>query len=464
MRALMTGAFGIPLVIFLILDWLTQKLRKWRNAEDRKGIPGDSLTPVGRKLVKELKTWNWTSIFTKICILGEVFFTFQVGVMKVTYIFLSWLNDTLSSMSIEVIVLLVFLIGSCMFILPPVPGVPVYVFAGILLASAGERTEGIGMWIGLVIAISVSLFTKLMACCMQYMIGYSLGKSVKVQQLIGVDKVPTRAIEKILKTSGLSLGKIAILVGGPDWPTSVTCGIVRVNLPQMLLGTLPVVLVLGPCCLAGACMAMVVPGEDSTWSMASNASTAAATCVNMVSMAYAMSVIGHIMQNDHDELAKPRPEHAAVAELTRSEQASVDMYNTISDWNRLSCCWRFILFTAVVLMIGSNGVFVAMAESCFIPFAVSSDINAPYSKDGLEGNVLNIIIVEPLPVAPVALGVFAFATLLHIIFSKAMGRKAAHAMNGYGGSKTGRDYLDRTCEDACSSGCVHCCRRLGCCH
>ena len=36
---------------------------------------------------------------------------------------------------------------------------------------------------------SQAFFLKLFACCGQYCIGYFLGKSLKVQQLIGVDKV-----------------------------------------------------------------------------------------------------------------------------------------------------------------------------------------------------------------------------------------------------------------------------------
>merc|ERR1719182_653257 len=87
------------------------------------------------------------------------------------------------------------------------------------------------------------------------MIGYYMGKSVKVQQLIQVDKKFTRAIEQILDTRGLNLPKVSILVGGPDWPTSVLCGILKLNLFQCCLGTLPVIFVSAPCVIAGAFLA-----------------------------------------------------------------------------------------------------------------------------------------------------------------------------------------------------------------
>lgn len=62
-----------------------------------------------------------------------------------------------------------------------------------------------------------------------------------------------RAIRYCLMQKGLSPAKIAILCGGPDWPTSVLCGILRVPLHEALIGTAPVlVLYLAYTVLAGA--------------------------------------------------------------------------------------------------------------------------------------------------------------------------------------------------------------------
>merc|ERR1719162_2540318 len=92
-----------------------------------------------------------------------------------------------------------------------------------------------------------------------------MGKSVKIQQLICVDQVGTRGIEKILNKRGLKPSKVAVLIGGPDWPTSVTCGILKVDVPQMLLGTLPIVIICFPCVVAGACLTRVTGGVDDPW-------------------------------------------------------------------------------------------------------------------------------------------------------------------------------------------------------
>merc|ERR1712216_720143 len=148
---------------------------------------------------------------------------------------------------------------------------------------------------GVVIAIIEIFILKLVAVCGQYLIGVIMGKSVKIQQLVSVDKVFTRAIEKILRTTGLNLPKVAVLVGGPDWPTSVLCGILRLNLLQCIIGTAPVIMVSTPCVLAGAFMTgpdppqEALPAEDgmSTGSQTSIWST-------MYSFMLALSAIGQM--------------------------------------------------------------------------------------------------------------------------------------------------------------------------
>ena len=58
-----------------------------------------------------------------------------------------------------------------------------------------------------------------------------------------------------------------ILCGGPDWPTSVATGIMGLDVWKMLLGSLPVVLLIVPSCLLGACQLM---DERPGWDVASN--------------------------------------------------------------------------------------------------------------------------------------------------------------------------------------------------
>jgi len=56
---------------------------------------------------------------------------------------------------------------------------------------------------------------------------------------------------KIVLSKPMSVAKVSILVGGPDWPTSVMCGILHLDPVGVLLGTTPVALLILPTILAG---------------------------------------------------------------------------------------------------------------------------------------------------------------------------------------------------------------------
>lgn len=453
-RAVFIGAFNLCLPTFLVLNMIKQKVdtsccgsggrgSQIPYLEDKLAAP-DKFTKPGRKLVDELKTWNWASILLKVCILGELFFTFQVGVAKATYIFLSWLNVKLSSLSFAVVIIIIFFIGYTMFLLPPVPGVPVYVFCGIVVAEQGRQLDSIGFGLGCVIACVLAWALKLAACTGQYLIGFSAGKSVKIQALIGVDKVPTRAIEKILSVPGLSVGKVSVLVGGPDWPTSVTCGILRLNIPQMLLGTAPVFFVSSPCVLAGAFLARVVVGEDSIWSALASTFTLGAAIGQLACGFLAVASITQVVEQDGTELAKPRTEHEAVAELTKKEAAYAEAYAEVTAWDKLGACRKLVISVGAACQLLSGFAFAMGGEYCFRPFAVSSSIDAPYEENGLNGSPTNIV----LPAGWGALGLFAVGVVCHIVFAKDTGRMAAKHLKGAqqevpGASLIGQQALER---------------------
>ena len=61
-----------------------------------------------------------------------------------------------------------------------------------------------------------------------------------------------RALEAVLRKPGLSIGKVSILCGGPDWPTSVLAGILRLSLLECEIGTLPIIFFVGACSMSGS--------------------------------------------------------------------------------------------------------------------------------------------------------------------------------------------------------------------
>merc|ERR1712232_1143973 len=115
--------------------------------------------------------------------------------MKVTFVFFSYLNERLAAanLGIEWVSFWVGSIGLAMFMCPIVPGSAVYLFAGIVIGAQSQLDGSIGLWWGLAIACVVGSVAKLLACTLQYLVGYGAGQFVKVQQFVGVDTVSTRA-------------------------------------------------------------------------------------------------------------------------------------------------------------------------------------------------------------------------------------------------------------------------------
>jgi len=426
-RAFFMISMGLVIPVFFVMNSMNQKVRRWRGLSHSDAW----FTEGTQKVLIQLEHWNWVSILSKVNLACELFFTFQVGVSKLTIIALSWLNGELAGLSLISVVIIFVFIGLVMFLLPPVPGIPVYVTSGLIIATKAD-SDGLGLGVGIVIACGTSFILKLLACSGQYSIGLAMGKSIYIQKLVGVDKAPIRSVEKILQTRGLNLPKVAILVGGPDWPTSVLCGILKLSLPQILWGTCPVIFVSSPCVFAGAFLAAggkpcnnsapflppVDPNEivDESANYGTYASTMmiVSAIVQLCSMGLAMYYILETMQKHGDELAKPRKEHEPIEELTRQKEHYMRCYADITEWHVLDKSRKPILIASAVMMIYCCYVFMLFDGICFNEFEASSRICHSIADGGLDGNPLNI--VRPPGIPPLL--AFSVAVLLHIAFMR----------------------------------------------
>jgi len=215
-------------------------------------------------------------------------------------------------------------------------------------------------------------------------------------------------------------------VGGPDWPTSVTCGILRMNIPQMVLGTCPIILVVAPCVLAGAFLSRVTRGEDSMWNILADAAIGLAVAVNVASFMLATYRVLNVVNRDGAELAKPRQEHEAVAELTRRGQVRNKVYQEVTAWETLGNFWKALLLVATSLQLLSGFIFVMAAEACFRDFSINSVIGDPI-PDGLDGKWWKIV-REPFGWVPI--GIFVAAVVLHMAFVQSMECKTRERLKG----------------------------------
>jgi hypothetical protein len=436
-RAVAVGGMNVLIPLLVALDKVRQQVRKtctnYYGSESGSERNDDQHTPSGRRLRESLAKWDWTDILGKVCVLAEIFVLLIVG-SKATFIFFSFLNGEIEAagLGIGTIFVMVWAIGLVMFLNPIVPGSAVYLFAGVVLGAQSQKDGSVGIWVGLVLACIAGSGAKLMACIGQYSLGYFLGQSVKVQQFVGVTKVGVLATEAVLKEKGFKLFKVCILVAGPDFPTSVLCGILQLNIPQMLLGTSPVIMVsIIPQTLVG----VLLTKEDATegvWSMIATVATGLAAAFQAgATLVFAYGIMKRVEESGEQLLKTHRPEHDEVRKLAEKDAEYVKKYGELSDWGQLGTYARATLLGTVALFLISGFIialdFMATEKICFRKFYITDNIKLDYDQGGLDGNVLNAVIA---PTGWIALGLAAISFVLHVGFGKWLAAKARAALRG----------------------------------
>jgi hypothetical protein len=345
----------------------------------------DDLPPDGFLTVETKAILNWlfaqpTKVLLYSAYLSIFYFTFSIGVGKGAVLFLAWLVDVLSGLSRVVVIVLFILIGVAMFLLPPVPGPPVYLTGGILVV--GNLEPDYGFWPATFICIAVCWFTKLLACALQQkMIGEQLSGFTRVRQLVGINSLQMRAIRFCLEEKGLTLPKVAILCGGPDWPTSVLCGILKLSLFQCMLGTTPVlVLFLGYTTVAGAlqlkvgsCSTTTTVTASGSWNMLNSVFLALAF-VSMLSTSFGAVYFMEKTIETKREVLDAMPVDEEVMELEKAQEARDQAYQQVSEWSALSKSSKILLWFSAVTGVLSCQLGVVLAQRAFAKFSVSCPV------------------------------------------------------------------------------------------
>mmetsp|Transcript_108661 Transcript_108661/g.316099 ORF Transcript_108661/g.316099 Transcript_108661/m.316099 type:complete len:811 (-) Transcript_108661:485-2917(-) len=466
---------------YLFIAWLNQLARKCGmgkdvNEEEKKL----RFTQLAEHLIDKARGWEWSGVLKCGIVWGYFYMIMNVIVANFVNVFLSTLieicqdimdcsgpqtyfdynatlsGDTICKFGIQgsgddvsadadgfvggffVITLLILGVGLFLFLLPPVPGVPIYLISGLVLIAGGTKynrdaEEGMGLYLALVVTVCCGLMLKLFACSVQQKcIGGFLKNKVWIRQAVGVNSDMVRTMRVVLSKPGLSMDKVSILVGGPDWPTSVLCGIMDLPLLPVLFGTLPVVFLIFPTVLAGTFMYLsslrAAGSEYYSW-----ASTA-----SVITFAAVAGVQGGSMVVGTYYLAKAQDDPANQAELEKlpidQEVKEADdklaaltaRYYEVRNWEGkgeekgLSSAGRYTLVLAMVCMITS--CYITSLATCFRIYALTDSIselpnNFPYCDEYSEndddpgGNVICVM----KPGGMIAVLIFAMSMFLHLI-------------------------------------------------
>jgi len=380
-------------------------------------------TVEAQRLIRHFQSWDKTKVIVYAIYWGLAFMILNVIVFQYTLVFLSWLIQTTSDMSLGMVTLILVLVGLTMFLLPPVPGVPIYLTLGIVIIPVGQ--EIFGIYLSIIYAIGISLALKLFACTLQQkLIGEQLHNFVSVRQLVSVNSDFIRSMKLVLKEPGMGLAKVAILVGGPDWPTSVLCGIMKLPLLPILFGTLPIIFLIIPTLLTGSFMYMSdirdANGQNIyPWAgTAATVFTALTAFVQFGSMVVAAYFLEKVVSERADELeAIPIDEEVKLAD--EKGEVRRKAYREISKWEKLPWLAKVTLILSLMSMITTCYLVQIFAADCFVEYQLTYNIDVH-----LNGDWRNL--VKPLGV--VANYLLLSSTVLYLLFNFWAQRNAVKAL------------------------------------
>lgn len=301
-----------------------------------------------------------------------------------------------------------------MFLCPVIPGVPVYLTSGILLTATCKSSMGdLG---AMAYAVLVSLVLKLIASMTQQKgIGEQLSTSLSVKQAVGVNSRPILAMRLILQDPGLSVAKATVLSIGPDWPISVLCGILRLPVLPIIIGTIPVLVLIIPTVFAGGYMYLAADDNATDTEITLAATfTAIFGMVCLLCSAVMVVCVNNVVSSRGDEIDNLELDEdvkkADAEGLSRAKDA-VEAVN----WPRVPLQWRLVLHTSMLCFSSVTYIITYDTAACFKEFGLLDTV-----EEKLQGNFFNII----KPWGYVCLGVYFVACALFVAFHKCYANQA----------------------------------------
>lgn len=382
------------ILIYLALSVCNQLVRKigLPCSKELKTVAArkDYVTKRCRQHINTFQVWDRTKVLTYAIYWGIAFMILQVIVAQFTVLFLSWLIEVTSTMNLGVVTAILVGVGMIMFLLPPVPGVPIYLTLGIVIIAAGRDLLGI---VGsMVYATGASLGLKLLACTVQQkLIGENLSKSVSVRKMVQINSTVIKAMRLVLAQPGMGMDKVCLLVGGPDWPTSVLAGIMGLDLLPVLFGTLPVIILILPTVLTGSFTYMAgLKTEDGELEFPSAAVlgtvfAAITAVVQFTAMILAAYYLEQTTSQRSDELDAIENDNE-VAELENGEIEFNNCYDRVTQWEVVPWPAKLAMYMSFGFMVTCCYMVQMFSTACFADYQLTYTID-----EHLNGNWLSLV-------------------------------------------------------------------------
>jgi len=350
--------------------------------------------------------WRWSSVLVKALWLGVAYHILVVGMGKLTVVLLSVVNECLAGWPLFTVSAVMYTVALFIFLSPASPAMAVYMLMGIVMVSSATR-QGWDFASAVAWASFVAFAMKLSFCVVaQKCIGGPCGSSDQIRQAVQIHTPYMRAVQEIMIESGNYIAKTALLLGGPDWPVAVLCGMLQIPVLPILLCVSPVLFQnIIPSVLAGALMLSPETGRnnDSIEAMAET-SLVVAAALQMATSLLAFYHIQDVLEKKYDKLSEKRPEDSVMLEMDKASEARERAFWRELQWDNLAGWVKCLLVCGLLCMEVSLFLLSGLVGNCFKEFSLTSTIE----KD-LGGNVFAI--VEPLGWLAILLGCASVLTL-----------------------------------------------------
>jgi len=423
MKGLLVLTFTPVALLYMIVSGLKQIIRNLKcmscarlpkptmNQKQLSGI----LTIEARSYITEFLSWDRASVFTCSIYWGMLIGT-TILASKFTTLFFTWFIEQMKALPLGVVTTLMVVVGITMFLLPPVPGLPIYFTMGIVMIPVGKEYD-MGIAWSIVYAIAISFFVKLFATVLQHkMIGGLLKNHVGVRQLVCVNSPLIRTMKFLLKEKGFTFAKVCILCGGPDWPTSVLCGLIDLPLLPNIIGTLPVFALVLPSVLWGSFLYMSAMPE---YDWAGVATTICGALMSIVLFGFMLLAAFYVEQtlSTRKEEIDNMPFDEEVKVKDDAEEALNAAYLEVIQWEKLPISMKIILYLAVFFMIVFCYGIQLYQEGCFENYQLTDTIELQ-----LEGQWTNLV---KKPLGWISISIFFVSIIFFLVFKIWAKREAA---------------------------------------
>jgi len=383
-----------PLIFAIDACHQLARQRLWRNGIIKED-PGCEA-----RLTKEMRTildWDLTLILPMSMCLGVAIVVLRLFAAFIPPL-MALLNLHLASSPWGLVLAVSFVVAIVLFLLPPVSGQMIYIPISMMLIGKW----GIGSYSQLTVAVLVAtifcLVLKLVGSAMQQKcIGEPMSTNIAVKKAFQLHTAPYRVARFVLSQGGLSLRKTVVLVGMPDWPISVLCGVLGLPLGPVMLSTLPEVFKILPNCAA---VGFILKAQEASGGLSSTFDTLAKVCFGLgVAIPGGLSVVVSFIvkrlveehkeefNNDSSDWHRDPQEAEILAAIEKDNIEGAEV-KRLTHWG-VQPCWA-----RAVLLAGSLLATLATAANLMRPFE-SFDFKDPDAIHKLPGGSVAGLIRAP---------------------------------------------------------------------